>query len=508
MLWELPAPAGTVVGIVDYCDDDLYLVDPFPKIPKLPTVTTHMPETQRLEPILADDSELAKTGPALPLRTFRLRRVFLVLLAALLINGAMVFVGFPKLSNYLTLTYSLNFGDLYNLIAKNLDQGNGYRVDAKMSETMLREPGYPLFLAGIFELGGYSIETARIGCVLLAFGTALMLLFLTQKITGDATIALVSTLLFLLYPGILVAETRTGIEIPSVFTMTLFMLALYCAVEKASLWRYGVAGLLLGVAALVRSEVLLFPVLLLAYLLFAAKGWAERRKIVGGIAVLTLGTAIVMSPWIIRNYKLVHSFVPTATVAGVAAQTGLYTCKNASPREPFFRVDGEAGLARAKIARQLGIPFVGPYYQLFYTPQDELTFNHVLLKDVATEYRNDPELLARCAAKNLLFNFWFLGKTPRSVMLNVLLQVPLLALAFAGVVVLWKRKVLRNAAIILLYVLYIPAVHAPILAQARYSMLILPFLGVFAAIFLVSAWRTLRAWHSKAQVGGVLGTRG
>jgi len=450
-------------------------------------------ETPRLVPICTEDAEEVRAGLAPAPRADRRKSVFLALLAAILMNAAIVLVVLPNLNRLMGLSYNLELGDLYDLIAKNLDQGNGYRVDTRMSETMLREPGYPLFLAGISKLGGYSMRTVRTGCVLLAFGAALMLLRLTRKITGDSRIALLAALLFLFFPGVLVAETRAGIEIPCIFTMMLFMLALHGAVKEGSLWRYGAAGMLLGTAVLVRSEVVLFPVLVLVYLLVVAKGRAERRRVIGAIAVLALGTAVAMCPWIIRNYRLVHSFVPTATIAGLAAQAGLYTCENTSPGEPFFVADGEAGLERKEIARQLGIPSIGPYFQLFYTPEDELTFYRTLLNRVSTEYRNHPEVLAGCAAKNFFFNFWFLGKTPKSVLLNVLVQAPLLALALAGVVVLWKGKLLRNAGIILLYILYIPALHAPMVAEARYSMLIAPFLAILAAIFLVWAYQRVKA---------------
>jgi len=433
-------------------------------------------------------------------RSFSRKFISLILFAALFVNAAIVLVELPKVSSALRLTYSTSFGDFYDVIAKNLVEGNGYRIYPALGGTMIREPGYPLLLAAVFKLGGYGIQQARVACVLLAFGAALLLLRLTRKITGDTITALVAALLFLLYPGVLVAETHTGIEIPCIFTVMLFMLAIYDAVKKGGLWRYGGAGLLLGAAVLVRSVVLLFPVLLLIYLLFTAKGWAERRKIVESIAVLGLGTAAVMSPWIIRNYKLVHGFVPTATVAGVAAQTGLYTCENASPHRPFYMTDTEAGLERTEMAKQLRIPFVEAYYyQIFYTPHEELEFDRALLKYVSAEYRSHPEILATCAMRNLLFNFWFLGKTPKSVLLNALVQVPLLALALAGIVVLWKRKLLRNAGIILLYIFYIPVVHAPILAQVRYSIVVVPFLTIFAAVFVVSAGRRLRAQQSKEQ---------
>ena len=457
-----------------------------------------MLETQQLAAIHVDGTEPAACVPVFAPKSFGRKSVSLILFAALLVNAAIVLVGLPKVSRPLTLTYSMNFGDLYNLIARNLEQGNGYRVDADMGPTMLREPGYPLFLAAVFKLGGYGIQTARVACVLLAFGAALMLLLLTRRITSDAMTALSAALLFLLYPGTLVAEARAGIEIPYAFAVVLFILVLYSAVEKGSLWRYCAAGLLLGVAVLVRSQVLLFPLFLLVYFVFASKSTSERAKIALRIAGLVLGTVVVMSPWIIRNYMLVHKLVPTATVAGVAAQEGLYTCENASASEPFYLAQTEAGFERAQLASHLGMPFRGPYYQLFYTPQDEVAFNQALLSGVSTEYRSHPELLARCAAKNLFFNFWFLGKTQRSTLLNVVVQAPLLALTLAGVVALWKRGVLPKTVIVLLYILYIPAVEAPIIAHARHSMLIVPFLAILAAAALVSAWRALRIKSSGA----------
>ena len=145
------------------------------------------------------------------------------------------------------------------------------------------------------------------------------------------------------------------------------------------------------------------------------------------------------------------------------------------------------------------MPFKGPYYQLFYTPQDEVGLQPGATKwCLRPDCRSRPELLARCSANDLFFNFWFLGKTRRSTLLNVVVQAPLLGLTLAGVVVLWKRGVLRKTAMVFLYILYVPAVEAPIIAHARHSMLIVPFLAILAAAFLVSAWQTLRMKSSGA----------
>jgi 4-amino-4-deoxy-L-arabinose transferase-like glycosyltransferase len=463
-----------------------------------------MPETPHLAATQAGDAEAA-TRLLAPARTYLERRLILTLLVAgLLVNAAIVLVGLPRAAQ--ALDYSLGLGDLYDLIAINLDQGYGYRVEPHMGPTMLREPGHPLLIAAVFKIGGYGVQGPRLACILLAFGAALVLLRLTRKITGDRTIALIAALLFLVYPGTLAAEARAGNETPCVLTVLLFMLALYRAVEEGSLWLYGVAGLLLGAAALVRGEVLLFPLLLLPYFLFTSRGWAERGKAVLRMVALATGTLVAMSPWIIRNYLLVHKFVPTATLAGVAAQEGLYTCEHLSQYEQFRLAQRGAGRERAEIARQLGLPFVGSYYyQVFYTPQDEVEFNRALLSDVSEEYRSDPGALVGCGAMNLFFKFWFLGKTPQATRMNILVQLPLLALALGGLIVLCKRGLLPKAAIILLYILYVPIVHAPIIAHARHSMLVVPFLVIPAAAFLAWAWHALRTQHSGTQGPAVSG---
>jgi 4-amino-4-deoxy-L-arabinose transferase-like glycosyltransferase len=432
-------------------------------------------------------------------------RIFTLLVAGLLVNAAMVLLVLPRTGGLLessprtggALDYGLSFGDLYDFIAKNLDQGYGYRVEPGMGETMLREPGYPLLIAAVFKIGGYSDQGPRLACILLAFGAALILLRLSRNITGDGTIALIAALLFLLYPGTLVAEARAGNEIPCVATMLLFMLVLYWAVEERSPWLFGVAGLLLGVAALVRSEVLLFPVFLLGYFFSTSRGWGERGKVVLRLAALAAGLLIVMSPWIIRNYILVHKFVPTDTLGGVAAQEGLYTCEHLSQYESFSESQRGAGRERAEVARQLGLPFEGSYYyQFFYTPQDEMKFNRALLDRVSEEYRRNPGVFAGCAAENLFFKFWFLGKTPQATRMNMLVQLPLFAFALGGLIVLYKLGFLRKAAILLLYVVYVPIIHAPIIAHARHSMLVFPFLVVPAAVFLAWAWHVVRTQHS------------
>ena len=456
------------------------------------------PQLAAPKPREADDA----TRLLAPVHTYFNRKLALTfLVAALIVNALAVLVVLPRTTG--TLDYSLQIGDLYDLIGKNLAEGHGYRVDANMGETMLREPGYPLLVAAVFKVAGYGNQGPRLLCILLTFAAALTLLRLARKVTGDKTVALTAALLFLLYPGTLIAEARAGNEVPCILGMLLFMLLLYRAAEEGRLVLYAVAGLLLGIVALVRGEVLLFPLFLLPYFLITSKGWGGRRKALLRMAALAVGTVTVMSPWIVRNYLLVHKFVPTATLSGVAAQEGLYTCEHLPEYGSFALAQRGAGRERAEIARQLGLPFEGSYYyQVFYTPQDELEFNSALLQRVSHEYRRDPGVLVGCAASNLLFKFWFLGKTPKATQGNMLTQLPLLALAVGGLIILAKRGLLRNMGMILLYVLYVPIVHAEIIAHARHSVLVAAFLFIPAAVFLAWIWHAVQMKCRRPQPRG------
>jgi hypothetical protein len=52
---------------------------------------------------------------------------------------------------------------------------------------------------------------------------------------------------------------------------------------------------------------------------------------------------LVIVPWVVRNYRLVHEFVPVATLGGVGLQEGLYMCRNVSFGDDLYPVGQAAG---------------------------------------------------------------------------------------------------------------------------------------------------------------------
>jgi 4-amino-4-deoxy-L-arabinose transferase-like glycosyltransferase len=424
-----------------------------------------------------------------------------VLLIASLATAALLFLVMPKLEKAFAFRYSVLFEDGYDLIANNLAHGNGYRWDAHMGETMIREPGYPLFLTAVFKLGGYSLEAARFANWLLSIGIAFMLMRLARLVTSNEQIALIASVLFLLNPGTLICEARGGVEILFIFAILVFMLALHQAVEKRSTWRYLIAGLALGVVVQIRSTPMFFPALLLVYLTLTASETRERLKVVFNVAVLTLGMVAVMAPWTIRNYLLVREFVPTATVQGLAIQEGQYTCQNFSSGRSFYELQTEAGQKRDELAAELGIQSGNQYYQVFVSPQDEWKLNHALLQGAKEEYVKHPALFATCVARNTL-NFWFLGKTRKVTSVNLLIQIPMLILAASGLYLLHKRGDLHKMGLVLMFALSIFVVHLAVIAAARYSVPIIALLTIPAGVSVLSIWQKYST-HARRETGSV-----
>jgi hypothetical protein len=416
-------------------------------------------------------------------------------LVVIALNAFLLFVLIPKIGSHFVDSYTLNRydGDGYDQIAVNLADGNGYRLYPDTARTLMREPGYPVLLAGVYKTFGRKLWFVQAVNLILALAAACLIMQIASRFSASRLLILGSPVLFLFHPETLLAESRGGIEILFGFMLTLYILTVYSAVKSNRWPRYLVSGAVLGLTCLVRSTPILFPVFLLGYLLVFKPSGASRATVFRNVAVMVVAMFVVLSPWIIRNYLLTKKFVPTASVLGVSAQAGLYlsTHKAIGNRQ----ADTEASWERNKLAHGLGYPFKAGYLQYFYSSADEVAFSHYLFMRVLHTYEHDLLLLARTVSENVFFNFWCAGKTPASVAMDAIVQFPLLALALLGFILCLRNGGAKQFGPMVLLVVYIVAVSAPILAQARYSAPLIPFLSIFAC----TAFATFLGEASAAQ---------
>jgi len=403
-----------------------------------------------------------------------------LLLIFIAINCAVVLVLIPGVGRYLGGSYNVNvYADGYDQLATNLANGDGYRFFPDTARTALREPGYPMVLAAIFVAFGWSFTLVKLANIAWAAGAACLMTRIAPTISTSWIVVLGSPLLFLFHPETLIAESRGGVEILFGLLLMLYMVTVSRAIRTGRWWDYLVSGAVLGLAVVVRSTPILFPIALLAYLLFV-----DRQKIAAlrNVGAMVIAMFVVLSPWIVRNYLLTSRFVPTASVLGVSAQAGLYLSTH--PTIGNAQIDTEAFKERNRLARQLGYHFKAGYYQYFYSTADEVAFSRFLFQRVLEEYRKRPLLFLRTVVFNLV-NFWCAGKTWKSVVMDAFIQLPLLALAVAGVVASIRNGQLIAVGPMTVLIIYIVGVSLPILAQARYSAPLIPFLSILACKALV-----------------------
>jgi 4-amino-4-deoxy-L-arabinose transferase-like glycosyltransferase len=279
----------------------------------------------------------------------------------------------------------------------------------------------------------------------------------------------------------------------------LVLLTLYRALEKKRWYDYATSGAAFGLAVLVRSTIILFPLLLLAYLLVSSRARSWHRTI-GEFISLVLAMFLVVSPWIVRNYSLTGKFIPTASVLGVSAHAGFYNNTHSGGTTEWVDADTEGARQRKRAAQQLGYRFkdvTNSYYEAFYYTSDEIQFSNDLLNWVKAEYEARPILFLENVWKNF-FNLWFRGKTRTSTAANLVAEFPYLALGLAGVVLCIRSGLTHRMVPALLLLGYMIAVYVCILAQARYSVPLLPIVCIFAAMAIDN---TRQKFRSRKAIG-------
>ena len=237
--------------------------------------------------------------------------------------------------------------------AASLSHGHGYGYGtAQPAPTALHPPMFPIVLALLDLVRLQSAEAHRIALAFISAVSVVVMGLLGRRLISPS-VGLVAAAfaafspLWVQWGGRLLSESVYLVVIP-----LLLWVALEC-VDRPS-WRvFGVVGLVIGVAALTRSEALAFVVVLgIPLVLLGSRDW--RRRVTYAMA-LVAGVVIIVGPWLVRNEIQLGGL--TLSTDNGTTWAGAYTPATFSPANPIYgSFDGERPLADAGVLLKWGKP--------------------------------------------------------------------------------------------------------------------------------------------------------
>lgn len=253
-------------------------------------------------------------------------------------------------------------GRVYAQMARNLLEQHvfSHAPEAPYSPSLIRLPGYPLFLAGVYSIFGHTNNgAARIAQALIDTATCGLIALLAyywqpdekrKRTSAIAALALAAVCPFTtIYAATILTEVWTNFLMMATFVaVTISLRGMFTTEDteeerarkfrRALMW-WVVAGLLAGLNVFFRPDSGLFAAavgltLVIAAIWSVARGRSgpsfreketnpERhrpfalpqsklsRAVVAG-AVFSIAFAVVLAPWTIRNWRVFHQFQPLA----------------------------------------------------------------------------------------------------------------------------------------------------------------------------------------------------
>jgi tetratricopeptide (TPR) repeat protein len=367
-----------------------------------------------------------------------------------------------------------------------------------------RAPLYPYFLALLATVTGKSILWAKVLQSLLCFGTAIFVFRLAERLSGR-TAAIASSLAYAFYGTLIFYETMFLVEVLFLFFATWGMYRFVACFDSTSLRSWLFTGVLLGLAAITRPNVLIAIPFLALWMYLRSRGVPSLLRRAVRPAVLVAGVGLTILPITVRNIAVTGEFILISSQGGI----NLYLGNNPSA-DGLTMLMPEVALDESVSWRQFGIVTTAAAEKATGRMLSESEVSAFWTSRALDFIRHSPGAFLSLVWRKCVYlvngfensdNLDIYYQRNRSLLYSLLvwsgiIYFPfglLLPLAIVGVYAC-RHDSARFAPLYIYIVAYTPSIVL-FLVTARHRLSLLPFLIVVAAagvVALVRSWRALR----------------
>jgi hypothetical protein len=360
----------------------------------------------------------------------------------------------------------------FSVIAKGINEGLGFTYPATNAgmhgarvASALMPPAYPYLLAWLWRIFGDRPAT-YLGIELFnaALGILLVyMLFRTARALLSESAAKLAALICAVFPS----QVYLCNEFHSIsFYIVLGVAAVYFLnryMDDSHNWRDAVwAGLCMGPLLLFRAEAMAITLMYSACLV-VRRGW----KALGAATAFAAISLVILSPWVIRNAVVFHTFIPTMSTPGFNLWLGHNSVTKGDNH--FYWPDAVSPELKREL---LKVP-VDVHY--------EVEVDKLYKKDALAYISSHPRREMELAGRKLLLFFAFdpnheKGSSPFYWVPSILLSC---AAAFG--IYFQRRRLLREDILLTASIAYAALIGMVMFVLPRYRMVIDPFMMIFAA---------------------------
>ncbi|MCC2250626.1 glycosyltransferase family 39 protein [Virgibacillus sp. AGTR] len=217
-----------------------------------------------------------------------------------------------------TWKYGSRDAYLYTKMANQIieDGVYGYNTDGKSNAFVT--PGYPIILVVLFHIANIldvdQMTVVKLFNMLLSLGTILLIYLIGAKTFANRWIGIVASALYAAYFTPLHYFRTSLTEIPGIFFFCLAIYLFLLALEKNNKIFHFLFAVVFCYGVMIRPVIA--PLVLIAFAILLVKYRHQLKTWIVITGVWAFGAAVIIAPWVIRNFIMFNEFILLSTHSG------------------------------------------------------------------------------------------------------------------------------------------------------------------------------------------------